>query len=352
MRYLIITDTHFGARKDDEIFLGYFGKFLEETFFPYIDQHKIDYVIHAGDFFDKRTSVNINTLSWARKHFLDPLKERKIQLDIIIGNHDTYFKNTNSTNSPSMLLKDYDNVCVYPDPIEQGPFLYVPWITSENRQTTRELIKKTDKKYVIGHLELVGYKMYEGTYCKDGMDPDIFSKFDIVMSGHFHTKNSCANVHYLGCPWDLMVNDIHDIKGVHTFDDTTSQLEFIPNPDKMYIRVNYDEKKPYRYTVNELKEFENRHLRVYVYTKLDPVKYDKFCEVLANTNPLGVSYVDMTTNQLNNTGDVLADLSDDILTMIKKSLDEDYDGNLLFDDRLKPDLEQLLNDLYIEAIST
>ena len=46
------------------------------------------------------------------EHFIDPMNERGITMDLIIGNHDTYYKNTNDVNSPELLLYNQPNVNV------------------------------------------------------------------------------------------------------------------------------------------------------------------------------------------------------------------------------------------------
>ena len=48
MKLAVITDTHFGARNDAEIFSEYFYRFIEEVFFPYLETHNIDTVLHVG----------------------------------------------------------------------------------------------------------------------------------------------------------------------------------------------------------------------------------------------------------------------------------------------------------------
>ena len=41
MKTAILTDTHFGARNDNIAFAGYFSKFYENIFFPYLKKHNI-----------------------------------------------------------------------------------------------------------------------------------------------------------------------------------------------------------------------------------------------------------------------------------------------------------------------
>ena len=99
MKIAFICDTHFGARNDSPFFLDNALSFFEKQFFPYLRDNNITNVIHLGDFFDRRKYVNFNTLSVVRKRFVDKVVNDKLNLHITIGNHDTYFRNTNDLNS-------------------------------------------------------------------------------------------------------------------------------------------------------------------------------------------------------------------------------------------------------------
>jgi metallophosphoesterase superfamily enzyme len=85
-------------------------------FFPTLEQYGIDTIIHMGDAFDSRKSIDFVGLDWTRKVVLEPLLKYNVHL--ITGNHDVYFKNSNKINSPELLLKDYGNIKTYSEPTE------------------------------------------------------------------------------------------------------------------------------------------------------------------------------------------------------------------------------------------
>ena len=110
MKVAIITDQHFGARNDSIAFLDFFQKFYDNTFFTVLDDNDISTVLILGDTFDRRKYVNFYALQRVKEMFFDKLRERNIQVHMLAGNHDTYYKNTNDVNSPDLLLKEYTNI--------------------------------------------------------------------------------------------------------------------------------------------------------------------------------------------------------------------------------------------------
>ena len=106
----IVTDIHFGARNDNQRVADFQEKFFSEVFFPYIDKHNITIVADLGDTFDRRKFVNFYSLDRAKKMFFTPLKERGIELHVLVGNHDSFYKNTIELNSINLLAEHYHNI--------------------------------------------------------------------------------------------------------------------------------------------------------------------------------------------------------------------------------------------------
>jgi len=257
----IITDTHFGARKGNQIFHDYFEKFYKEVFFPTLDKLNIDTVVHLGDCFDVRKGIDYWSLDWAKRVFFDPLASRNIDTHIIVGNHDIFYKQSLSINSPGLNLSEYKNVRVYDKPtttvLHEVPVFVVPWICEGNAEEFVSELDTTSASLAWGHLELAGFYANQDYQCQHGTNPQIFSRFDRVFSGHFHKKNSSGNVTYLGNPYQLYWNDEGDTRGFHIFDMETYELEFIKNPYNMFEKIYLtDEKKlfnPNKYTDKYIK---------------------------------------------------------------------------------------------------
>jgi DNA repair exonuclease SbcCD nuclease subunit len=348
----IITDQHFGARNDSTLFLDFYEKFYKDTFFPTLVKEKIDTVLILGDTFDRRKYVNFFSLKRAKQMFFDPLFHLSIQVHMLAGNHDTYFKNTNDVNSVDLLLGEYGinlNVIDHPAEIYVGPhkICMMPWICPENYDDSMQTLKDTDAKFCMGHFEIAGFAMYRGMPSEGGLDRGIFRKFSHTFSGHYHHKSSSDDIYYLGNPYELTWQDYNDSRGFHLFDLDTHQLEFIENPNKMFHRISYDDKEQ---TIKEidnmdLKPYTNTYVKVVVINKNNPYLFDKFMNNLYNVNPADITIVEDFTELED--GEDVVDEAEDTLTILNKYVDgiteESIDNG-----RLKT----LLKELYVEALNT
>jgi DNA repair exonuclease SbcCD nuclease subunit len=323
---LILTDTHFGARTDSLVFHSYFMRFCEDVLFPYIKKHDIKYLLHLGDFTDRRKYINFYTLNKVRKDFMDRLKELGVTLVITLGNHDTYFKNTNEVNSLRELFSDSPWVIIFEEPTEvmfdNKKVLLLPWINETNYEATMKAIQETDAKYALGHLELKGFMMQRGLKSENGLSKDLFEKFTFVCSGHYHHKSSEGNIHYLGNTWELTFADINDPRGMHVWDLKTDVLEFIQNPHKMFHRIYYDDKDK---TLNQvLKKASDKlsgtHIKVVVQNRTNPYYFEQFMERLFSISPADVRIEEMMNVQ-EDAGEDIVDMAEDTLTILNKYVD-------------------------------
>ena len=201
MQIAILTDTHFGARNDSQQFLDYFLEFIENQFIPECKERNIKHILHLGDLMDRRKFVNYNTLNQVRERFLRRLQEEDIKMWCLIGNHDTYYKNTNNINSLNELFSDRFTCFVTIDKPQVLDIFgglkigMVPWINRENEVECMEFIHHCDADILCGHFELNGYEVLRGVKFDGGMDPKCLNKFDKVLSGHFHQMQKKNNVH-------------------------------------------------------------------------------------------------------------------------------------------------------------
>jgi DNA repair exonuclease SbcCD nuclease subunit len=283
LKVAIITDQHFGARNDSLTFLDFYQKFYDNTFFPVLDENGIDTVLILGDTFDRRKYVNFYSLQRAKEMFFDKLADRGIRVHMLAGNHDTYYKNTNDVNSPELLLTEYGNIDVISNPetivIDGTSICMMPWICPDNYQASIDQMSNTNAEICMGHFEIAGFAMYRGMESHDGLSKDLFNKFDLVFSGHYHHRSSDKHIHYLGNPYELTWQDFNDPRGFHLFDLSTRELGFIQNPYTMFSRIEYDDKDREVLDLNAL-DLKDKYVKLVVVNKTDYYKFDKFIQSL------------------------------------------------------------------------
>ncbi|MFK5882862.1 MAG: metallophosphoesterase [Candidatus Izemoplasma sp.] len=238
-----LGDTHFGVKNDNTVFLEHFLSFFEKEFFPFLLKNKIKHVIQFGDLMDKRKSVNFVTLDLIKTRFFNFFKENDIELHVLLGNHDVYYKSTNKVNSVEGLFSDL--ITIYNAPTEvtfdNTKFLIIPWITDDNSVEVYDYIKKTDAKYCLSHLELSGFEFAKGILSYNGTNKDPFEKFEHVWTGHYHTSSTQGNITYLGTPYEITWSDFNDPKKVYLFDCGTKEIESFSLNQRMFVYVDWDE---------------------------------------------------------------------------------------------------------------
>lgn len=350
MKLALITDQHFGARSDSTAFSEYFERFYENVFFPYLLEHGITNVIDLGDTFDRRKYINYDTLRRCRKYYFDVLKANNIQVDVIVGNHDTYFKNTNEVNSPELLLGDYDNIAVYDEPGEYNydglNIAFLPWVCSGNYEQSMQFIENTKAQILFGHLEIQGFEMYRGTFNDHGFDTSVFDKFDMVCTGHFHHRSSRGNIFYLGNPYELTWADFNDPRGFHIFDTDTRELTFIQNPYRMFNKIHYTDanKTVEQVLEDDMEMYRDTFVKVIVHEKNNPYWFDMFIDKLEKTGIADLQVVEDHLNLNLEDDDDIIDEAEDTLTILKKvvsGLDTPVS---------KKELDSFLTSLYTEAL--
>ena len=342
MKVAIITDQHFGCRKNSKLFHDYFLKFYEDVFFPVLYSEGIDTVIDMGDTFDSRKGIDFGALTWAKNNYYDKLKEMGITVHTIVGNHTAYYKNTNEINAVDLLLREYDNVKIYSEttPIDVGGLsvLLVPWINKENEERTLAMINKTKSPVCMGHLELIGFRVHRGYIMEHGTDASIFNNFDRVFSGHYHTRSDNGKIFYLGNPYEIYWNDCNDTRGFHIFDTETQELTAVDNPYQLFHVVYYED---HDHQLFDARQLENKIVKVVVKKKSDQVKFEKFLDKLYAANVAELKIVENFA--LQESAEFEAFESEDTLSILNRYIEEaeiDLDRSRI---------QKLIQEVYQEA---
>ena len=342
MKIAIITDQHFGCRKNSKHFHDYFLKFYNDVFFPTLEKEGITTIVDMGDTFDSRKGVDFSSLAWAKDNYYDRLEKMGCEIHTIVGNHTAYYKNTNDVNAVDLLLREYDNVKIYSEAtdikIDNLNILLVPWINSENEKMTLEALNNSKSKCVMGHLEFKGFRIHRGFVMDQGTDVKLFDKFDRVYSGHYHTRSDDGKIFYLGNPYEMYWNDISDTRGFHLFDTETLEHTPIDNPYKMFYNIYYEDTNHQTF---DTRKYDDKIVKLIVRKKTDQTKFERFVDKLYNSNVFELKIVE--NFQLIDNEDFEAFESENTLSILNRYVEESEI------DLEKSRIQNMISDVYQEA---
>lgn len=229
MKAFVISDTHFGMSNINlEKWLKISQEFFWKFFIPYVEENweEGDIILHLGDLFDNRTSVNIKAFNEVLKIW-DYFEEKKWKSYIIVGNHDMFNEVSREFNSVNILKHSYSTIIDQPRIIEFGDrkCAFMPYITSIKEQ--REILKILDNSdYLFCHTDLLGCRLRQPTKAdkgllEKGLPVEEYIHFKQVWSGHIHIRQELKNFTYVGSPFHQDRNDRDNKKGIYilNFDD-------------------------------------------------------------------------------------------------------------------------------------
>ena len=347
MKIALINDTHFGARGDSQLFFDHFMKFFENVFFPYLKENDITTIIHAGDLMDRRKFVNFNVLNQVRNRFVKYIKDNNIEMHCILGNHDVYYRNTNEVNSLRELFNN--DIKIYENPtvinVDGLDIALLPWVNKENEKESLDFINTAPAPILVGHLEIQGYDVIRGVQYNSGMNPKLFSRYEKVLTGHFHCRQEHGNIYYMGTQYQITFADIEEKKGFHIFDTDTRDIEFIENPYQMFHKLSYnDEDGPVELDKLDLSYLKDSYVRLDIESKKHAYSFDSFMDKLYDAGVAKITTIEESSDILD-TDEEIVDLAQDTVTLINNEIDsiEEVED--------KDKLKKLIKDLYMESLS-
>ena len=262
---------------------------------------------------------------------------------MIVGNHDTYYKNTNEINSPELLLKSYPNIKTYSSPSEVNigglDILFLPWINENNKTDSYSLIENTTCLCAMGHLELAGFRVNSQIVMEHGMEGKLFKKFSKVFSGHYHTRSDDGTVFYLGNPYEMFWSDVGDPRGFTIFDTETLEHFHINNPHQLFHVIKYNNEPA---SLLDIRPYKGKYVKVIVQSKSKLKEFDKFLDKIYKANPFEVKIVE-TFQQINEEETEDEVKSEDTLSLLDRYiLESEVDMN-------KSTIKHMIREVYQEA---
>jgi DNA repair exonuclease SbcCD nuclease subunit len=330
----LISDLHFGVRKNNEVFIDSQLRFINEQFIPYLNENGIKKICILGDLFDNRQSTNTKVMNAVHSVF-DKL--RNFEIYVLVGNHDTYFTSSIEVNSLKF-LNEFHNVTLIEKitsvEFNNRKFVMAPWITNIPEFISQFNGTKCD--VCLGHFNIFGFQYNKQKRSEDGIESNIFSGCNKVFTGHFHIRNVQnlygSEIIYIGSPFQLTRNDIDEERGFVVLNTEDLSYEFISNTVSLkYISLKFPEKFSYNRVHNNIVDVHIDYNDRYDESKID--RYVKRIEEYEPAVPPNI-LVDNNTDfgsgmDLNccNIGSIM-DLIREYIDMIEVENKEDIYSNL------------------------
>ena len=241
-RAWMITDTHLGVRNSSVEWMDIMKEYFRDFFIPLLKKEKKegDFLIHLGDVFDSRQSLNLQVMNDGMDIFEEISKIMPIV--IILGNHDIYKKNSNEVNSVKV-LKWIPNITVLEEPqilrISGKKLLMMPW--RANHHEEEACINEHPADFLFCHTDVQGLKFNKHTEIHEGMDFSVLDSFRKVYSGHIHYAQHKRNFRMLGSPYPLTRSDVNNEKGIWCFNIEDETEHFYPNTcSPKFMRIQFE----------------------------------------------------------------------------------------------------------------
>lgn len=222
--FTVIGDPHATNRSLDKI----------HTLFGIVESKRCP-AIWLGDLLDTKEVIRGNCLNAYYSYF----KNSSLKHYIIVGNHDWF--NLECEDHSLKVLEALPNVTIIDSLTKISKDVYaVPYV--HNKKLLKEMLANTPSSCsLFGHFEVTDFDFGNGRMCEDGMDFEFFSKFKLVVSGHFHKYQSKGNFVYLGTPFSHSFGETNQYKylGHFTADGrlSTEELQF---PRHWTIEIDCD----------------------------------------------------------------------------------------------------------------
>ena len=233
---ILVNDVHLD-KSNGELVKDIFNQLTELCL-----KKRIKNIIVGGDVFTNRSGQPLSCLTdW--KIILEKLKEKRINIHVIPGNHDK----TDADDERSY-LDIYSNQILYrtAECVNNCGvnFVLVPYFKEE--KWLEEWKKADDERLdgypsiLITHIGFDGVANNDGSKVESNLKPSMFSDYDKVLVGHYHNASKLGkNVYYTGSAYQNNYGENITDKGFTIIYDDAS-IEFVPSKFPKYIKEVID----------------------------------------------------------------------------------------------------------------
>ncbi len=237
MRAILTSDLHNKSGLTSQLILDYLD-YLQEYYF----ENDIDYIMILGDIFNKNSNIKTEIFVPFFLKFWE-MRQRGINFIFVVGNHDVYNKDYDTlidTFTPlGKVIKEYEEI-----EFDGKTIGFLPYVNREDQLPT-----PIDAQWLFTHLSIADFSFdnaYHATE-KNAFKEEMFEKYDLVFTGHFHRHQYRKNIIYIGSPIQLYRGEINQDKGFIVFDSDTENWEFVEYTDApKYVEVHSKDIKDIR----------------------------------------------------------------------------------------------------------
>jgi len=277
---LLFGDAHFQNPTFDFATDKILKRLFIEQIWPIARERKVKRVVQVGDFTNDKKQINKQTSHIINECFTKPAIDLGLEVILICGNHDAYFRDRNEVNSLHSLFERTGFKIVDTEVLKQGNSVYIPWGFNP---------KQYPAQYAFGHFEINGFEYQKGVVSNKGNRIDEFDFFDFAYVGHFHRKSIKKNIMYLGSLIALDFGETDTEHGFYLFDDETGKIEFIKSNFELFKKINYpdDCEKVKDY------DFSDKAVSIIVTKKEDENVYKQFLDSIYKQSPIAVKILSL-----------------------------------------------------------
>lgn len=250
MKILFFSDLHYGIRANQSRYLDITDEVVDHVI-DICNDRQIDILIHGGDVFENRNTVNVKTLNRAFQAFHRIVEQTDCEVYHLKGNHDFYFRTSKELSSSDPFADISDRIHVISNPIgikwANTKVLLCPWLMPSDVSVFLEEAKK-GWDLCFGHFEIKGFELnIQGFKSRTGLETKVFRNIGKVYSGHFHKRQKRSNIQYIGSPYQIDFGEEGDKKGFTIIELPSMREEFVENIfSPQHRRVYYSKRKEYK----------------------------------------------------------------------------------------------------------
>lgn len=355
----IFSDLHIGVAADSKIRLNETEKCVKWIIEKFKEE-SVDWVIFCGDLFNSRYSINVNTLNIGIE-IIEDLAFNFEKIFLIEGNHDTYYKNSNSVNSVKFFQKIGKNDNIYV--IDEAPkFVKIkdttlglyPWAFTPD--SLKDIEDYKIPSFGFGHFEINNIEMAGGLSSGNKFSiEDMFSLGNMIFSGHYHANKLYKDIkqnkllYIIGSPLQLDWGDYNKDKKIVVLDTATLERKEIENNvNAKFRKIFYSRFEKGEYSEEQIKDICHHNFVKFIIDK----QYN-FNNILNFSE--AIKKFDLYSFEL----DYLISMSNDIINestveLIKANTKTNKEYLLEYIDKIFPEYEkinELLDLAYLKSLA-